>query len=71
MFQALVKGRIQENHHFKSLPRKPIVHDLVAIALIAQLVELLGDLTHSLTLEWRRVTLVTIQRGHLGKDCLD
>ena len=60
MLQALVIGRIEEYHDFHSLSSEPVVHDLVAVSLVAQIVQLVRDILDGLPLERRRVTLVTV-----------
>ena len=66
VFQSLVIGRIEEDHDLHALASEAVVHDLVAVALVAQIVQLVRDVLHSLALEGRRVALVTVQTGHFG-----
>lgn len=40
MLQALVIGWIEEYHDLHSLSSEPVVHDLVAVSLVAQIVQL-------------------------------
>ena len=71
MLQALIVGWVQENHDFHTLASETIVHDFIAVSLIAQVMELVRDVLDSLALEWGRITFVTIQTSDLTQDSLD
>ena len=63
MLKALIVGRVKENHDLHTLACEAVIHDLVAVSLIAQVVQLVGDVLDCLALKRRCVTLVTIQTG--------
>jgi len=71
MLETLVIGWTQENHNLKLLASKTIVHHLVTVALVAQLMQLRAHIVNSLILEWRCITLVTIETSNLTQNTLD
>ena len=68
MLQSLIVGRVEEDHDFKLLSSKAVVHDLVSISLVAKLMQLVRNEFDCLALEWSCITLVTIQRSDLTQD---
>jgi hypothetical protein len=60
MFKALIVGGAKENHHFKFLACKSVVHHLVSESLVSKFVQLLADAVYSLTLERRCVSLIAV-----------
>ena len=71
MLQALVIGRIEEYHDLHSLSSEPVVHDLVAVSLVAQVVQLVRNVLYGLPLERRGVSFVTVQTGNLAENSFD
>lgn len=71
MLQALIIGRVQEDHHFHALASEAVVHDLVTIPLVAQAVQLVRDVVDCLALERRGISFVTVETGHLTEDGFD
>ena len=68
MLQALIVSRIEEDHDLKALACKAIVHHFVAVALIAQAMQLVRDVLDSLALEWSSISFVTVERGDFTED---
>ena len=71
VLKPLIVGRIKEDHDFHPLSSEAIVHDLVAVALVAQIVQLVRDVLHCLALERSRIAFISIQTGHFTKDGLN
>ena len=71
VLKALIVSWIQEDHNLHPLPCEAIIHDLVAVSLVAQIVQLVGNVLYSLPLERRCVTLISVQAGNLAKNGLD
>ena len=71
VLKTLIISWVQEDHDFEALASEAIVHDLVAVPLVAQTVKLIRNELDCLALERRSVSLISIQTGHLGQDGLD
>ena len=71
MLQALIIGRIEEDHNLHSFSSEPIVHDFVAVSLVTQVVQLVRDVLYGLPLERCGVTLIAIQTCDLAKNGLN
>ena len=71
MLQTLIIGGVQEDHDFHLLSSKSVVHHFVTVALVPEIMELIGDIIDSLALERCRITFVTIQTSDLTQDSLD
>lgn len=71
VLKPLIIGWIEEDHDLHALSCEAIVHDFVAVALIAQIVQLVRDVLDSLTLERSRIALVAVQTGDFTEDGLD
>lgn len=71
MLQALIVSRVQEYHDFHALTSESVVHDLVAVPLVTQAMQLVRDVVNCLPLERGGITLVTVETGHLTEDGFD
>jgi hypothetical protein len=71
MLQALIKGRAQEDHHFKTFACEAVVHDFVTVALVSKLVKLTGDVVYCLTLERSSITFIAVERRNFAQDALN
>ena len=71
MLQALIIGRVQEDHDLETLACESVVHDFVAIPLVSKIMQLIADILDCLALERCSISLVSIQTGHLTEDGLD
>ena len=71
MLQALIVSWVEEDHDLEALTSEPIVHDLVAVSLVAQIVQLLRDVIDSLALEWSGIAFIAVQTSHLRQDGLN
>ena len=65
MLQSLVISGTKEDLDFKSLSCESTVHSFVTVSLVAELVESVGDFTHSLSTERSGITFVSIQTDDL------
>jgi len=61
MFKTLVIGGTQEDHDFEALAGEARVEHLIAVPLVAQVMQLRRNEVNSLSLERSSVTLVTIE----------
>ena len=71
VLQPLIVGRIEEDHDFHAFPGEAVVHDLIAIALVAEIMQLVRDVLDRLALERRCIALVAVETGHFAQDGLD
>lgn len=71
VLQTLIVGGTQENHNLELLTSEPVIHHLIAVALVAQLMELRAHVINSLVLERCRVTFITVECGDLTQNALD
>ena len=64
MLETLVERGAQEDHNLKFLASEAIVHDFIAVALEAELVELRANELNILVLERRSITFITVEAGN-------
>ena len=60
MLQPLIVSWVKEDHDLEAFACEAIVHDLITVALVAQTMQLVGDVLDSLTLERRSITFVAV-----------
>mmetsp|Transcript_20952 Transcript_20952/g.45839 ORF Transcript_20952/g.45839 Transcript_20952/m.45839 type:complete len:286 (+) Transcript_20952:905-1762(+) len=70
VLEALVVGGVEEDLSLKLAACVPVVHDLPASALVAQLVQRLRDVLHCHVREGGGVTLIAHQSSNLGHERL-
>jgi hypothetical protein len=60
MLESLVISWAEENHDFEFLTREAIIHGLIAVALVAKLVQLRAHEVDSLVLKWCCIAFITV-----------
>lgn len=71
MLESLVVSGVEEDQDLLFLSGESIVHDFVAISLVAKVMELLRDLRNLLAAERRGITRGAIERRLLGQNSLN
>ena len=61
VLQTLVESRPEEDHDFQSLPSKARIHHLVAVLLVAEIMQHTGHVLDRLAAEGSSIALVTVE----------
>ena len=71
VLESLIVSWVEEDQDLLFLSSEPIVHHLVAISLVAKVMELLRDLRNLLAAERSGITRCAIERSFLGQNSLN
>ena len=71
VLESLVVSRAEEDENVEHFASETVVHSLVAVSLVAQLVQLTGDLGDLLATEWSGVSNAPVESRLLGKKAFD